>query len=245
MRSALIILSLFTFSFGAANIDSIATKKIRSDSINSTGNKLKRIKNDTIYSMLDTAHIGRFDTLIINQEFMFPNRWDDAGDIKLDRVRETGTGGVPDWNATELGFNKNQFDIGDSAQGSTELFHSFSEGDSTEFHLHWYKYSHEAGATFVNWSLRYWIFNDNDSITYTGILTHQDTIAINTKLMTHHVTSFGTIATPALKIGAKIVIMVKRIAASPATNPASDPFGSTVGCHKKINSIGSHTVYTK
>ena len=245
MRCSLIILIAISFCFGAAQIDSTAFKKVRSDSIYSLGNNLKRIKNDTIYSKLDTAHIGRFDTLNINQELMFPLRWDDVGDIKLDKIRETGTSGVPDWNPTGLGFNKNQYAINDSSQGSSELFHKFKEGDSTEFHLHWYKNSNEAGATFVNWSLRYWLFNANDSITYTGILTHQDTIAANTKVMTHTVTTFGTVYTPNIKIGAKIVIMLKRIAASPATNPAADPFGSTVGCHKKINTVGSHTIYVK
>jgi hypothetical protein len=97
MRCSLIVLFICSVCFGAANIDSIETKKIRSDSVSSTGNNFKRIKNDTIYSRLDTAHIGRFDTIYINQELLFPNRWDDVGDIKLDKVRETGTAGVPDW----------------------------------------------------------------------------------------------------------------------------------------------------
>ena len=237
-----LIVVLFTFGvFAGTTTDTVKATK----AFVGTRGIIDTLKTKAVYSLKDTTHLGRVDTLTINQELLFPSRWDDAGDIKLDNIRTNGVGGNSDWNPTGLGFNKNQFKIGDSAQGSTELFHKFAEGDSTEFHLHWYKNSNEAGATFVNWSLRYWIFNDNDSTTYTGTLTHQDTIAANTKVMTHHVTSFGTIATPALKIGAKIVIMAKRIAASPTTNPAADPFASTVGCHKKINSIGSHTVYTK
>jgi hypothetical protein len=119
------------------------------------------------------------------------------------------------------------------------------QGDSTEFHLHWYAFAKDAGAAYVNWSLRYWIFNNNDSVTYTGTLTKQDTVAANTKIMTHRITGFGKVATPNINIGARIVCVLKRIAASPATNPSANPMGSTIGIHKQVDMIGSRQIYTK
>lgn len=231
IKNILAVLLLITISYGAG----INQKDEKPGKVFITDTT--RVGNATSYAQLDSTN----GVLLAGNATV----WDDVGDIKLDAVRTSGVAGNPTWTATGLGFSKNQFAIGDSAQGTTELFHRFMQGDSLEFHLHWYSANHEAGVTYTNWSLRYWVFNANDSITYTGTLTRQDTITANTKIMTHRITTFGSVATPNVTIGARIVCVVKRIAASPATNPAVNPFGSTIGIHKKVDMLGSKTIYAK
>lgn len=171
--------------------------------------------------------------------------WDDVGDIKLDNVRNTGVAGSATWTTTGLGFSKNQFAIGDSSQGSTEIFHKYKTGDSAEFHFHWFSANNEAGVTFVKWSISVWIFNNDDSVTFAGSITKQDTISASSKVMTHRITTFGRYKLTGVTMGAKVIIVIKRIAASPTTNPATNPFGSTIGMHMIIDMMGSKGVYTK
>jgi hypothetical protein len=44
--------------------------------------------------------------------------------------------------------------------------------------MHWLTNGQEASAKYVNWSIKYTAKNINDSTTYTGTVTKQDTIVI-------------------------------------------------------------------
>jgi len=171
--------------------------------------------------------------------------WDDMDVFVLSAAKNIWQTGAPPLIADGRGFSFPRFGIGDSLEGNIEHTHKFKEGDTAHFHFHWVTNGREVGATFVNWSIHYLVVNTGDTITYTGTITKQDTIAANTPSLSHKYTEIGEVPTALVKVGAYKIIIIKRIAASPATNPAANPFGLAVGIHKKIDMIGSKSETTK
>jgi hypothetical protein len=314
MRCALIIISLASLVFSAANIDSLASKKIRTDSLYvANGAKITRLystltgtadsavkaghsvvadsagkshkadtligktldtvlikklsygiaKGDTVYSIRDTSKYIKADfvrgdsawfgsaagqTLINNSGRVIltgtAEEWNDISRISLSSVRPVGAG-IPTWTGTAEGYSLNSFNINDSLEGETEFDHQFKEGDTIEFHLHWKTNGKDADTTYVKWGFHYIFTNINDSSTYNGTLSRQDTILNTVKSLTHRYTSLGSVAMPNTLIGGYFVCVLKRIAASPATNPAANPFCIAIGLHARVNTFGSRTKTTK
>ena len=217
-------------------------------------------RNDSIFSIRDTSKImkadsGFFsklvtikfsaDTITANKDFIFPIRWDDMDQFALGAAKSVGATGFPALTSTGNGFSQYLMGLSDSAQGIIEHGHRFIEGDTDHIHVHYLTGAKDAGATFVNWSIHYLARNIGDTITYTGTITKQDTIAANTLALTHKIFEIGEIPMPLIKIGSIRIMMVKRIAASPATNPSVSPYILQVGIHRKVNSIGSHEELVK
>ena len=171
--------------------------------------------------------------------------WDDFPPFFLGAAKNNGQTGAPALIADGRGFSHHRFGIGDSLEGNIEHTHKFVAGDTIHFHVHWLTNGKEAGATFVNWSIHYIVANIGDTITYTNTITKQDTIAANTPSLTPKYTEIGEVPTPSVMIGAYVIVVFKRIAASPATNPAANPFALAVGIHKKIDMMGSKMETTK
>lgn len=185
------------------------------------------------------------DTLQANNEIVFPTRWKDMDQFNLSAAKAVGATGFPPLVSTGNGFSQYQIGKNDSAQGHIEQGHEFVEADSDHVHVHYLTGSKEAGATFVNWSAHVRIRNKGDSLTYDTTLIKQDTIAANTSTLTHKYFEIGVIPTPLVKIGSSREIMIKRIAASPSTDPSVSPYILQVGIHRKLNTLGSHLETTK
>jgi hypothetical protein len=170
--------------------------------------------------------------------------WDDVGDIKLSNIRVTGVAGSPTWDATGIGFGMNRFSTGDSAQGDVELFHKFSSGDTLEGHVHYNTGGTDSDTRYLRFNLKTWVFNSLDSTTYFFSDTLEDTLPPNVKYMQHRIKSFGKHSVSSITIGSKIFAVLKKVTATNVA-PTSNPFVSTIGYHKRVNDLGSRTIYTK
>lgn len=235
------------------------SKLMKADSGNFTKLKTIKIISDTIVSVYDsTAHIhadsacfgngigrGVFDTHGHFQLFGTALEWDDMDQFVLSAAKNVGATGAPPLNSTGDGFSEFQFGIGDSLDGNIEHGHRFVEGDTLHFHAHWLNANKEAGNKYVKFQIHYKIRNIGDSLTYENTISAQDTIVANTSTLTHHYYDIGEVDMPLIKLGAQVQISVKRIAASPATNPTNNPFLLQIGIHKKIDCFGSRTELTK
>lgn len=248
------------------HFSTITGDSIRATAINGTRVYSGITKSDTSRAYKDTAYIAVFDsarvtklsagtitgatkltidTAVVLKQLVFPDRWDDMDQFNLFAAKTVGATGFPPTVATGNGFSQLQIGISDSAQGLIEHGHKFIEGDTAHFHVHYLTAAKDANDRYVNWSIHYLFRNINDTITYMNTITKQDTIAANTPALTHKFLEIGEVPTPLIKIGAQCVIMFKRIAASPTTNPSASPYILQVGIHRKINSIGSRTESTK
>jgi hypothetical protein len=252
---------LYTTSLRLDTIYSIrdTAKIMKADSGNFSKLKVTKTTSDTIVSVYNsTAHIhadsacfgngigrGVFDSHGHFQLYGTALEWDDMDQFVLSAAKNIGVTGAPPLNSTGDGFSEFQFGIGDSLDGNIEHGHRFVEGDTLHFHAHWLNANKEAGDKYVKFQIHYKVRNIGDSLTYENTISAQDTIVANTPTLTHHLYEIGEVAMPLIKLGAQIQLSVKRIAASPATNPTSNPFLLQIGIHKKIDCFGSRTELTK
>lgn len=132
---------------------------------------------------------------------------------------------------------------------ATELLHFWAEGSEIEFHVHWATNGQEASAKYVKWQLTYTWANmlaagGTTAFAAATTISAETTISANTPTKTHMYTSVGTVTPTGGKIGAYLLMSLKRIAAS-STAPAADPFLLAVGVHVKSDTMGSRTTSGK
>lgn len=172
-------------------------------------------------------------------------KWDDVGNINFVNIRPSVAAGSPSLNPTGIGFSAPQFAPGDSMEGATELFHKFVNGDSSEYHFHYWTGGTDVTQRYTMWTATFWSFNNSDSVTYLFSSTIEDTIPANTRTMQQRTKTFGRQATPSLNIGAIIVGKIKRETALGGAAPTANPFGAILGVHRRVDSFGSASTYTK
>lgn len=134
---------------------------------------------------------------------------------------------------------------------AVEMAHAWEEGSTIEVHCHWVTNGlNDATARGVKWAAYVTIAN-MQSAGGTVVFAEQtltqatDTvIAANEADKTHKYSTIGTIDMTGFKIGAMVVIRLKRITAT-GTAPASNPFVGMVGIHYSVNSDGSRTISGK
>lgn len=215
--------------------DSLNERTIKSTVFRGDSLRIGSVSNNTI---IDTGY-GIFlngNTTVYN----------DIEQFYLFAAKNIGQTGAPPLTASGKGFSFPAFNINDSLEGQVEYNHQYIDpGDTLHFHLHYETNGKDNTARYVKWSVHYKIMNINDTLTYENTITYQDTIPANTPTLQHRFIEIGEVAVPVLSIGAYIFIMLKRIAASPATNPTNNPYGITLGIHAKINTLGSRTETTK
>jgi len=195
------------------------------------------IKGDTLYSG-STSHGVTIDSIRGVKLYGGARPFDIVGAMPF-----TAGKGSPTWTATGRGMSLYQFTVGDSIQACAEIGHRFAEDDTTFFNVHYVTNGTEGSDKYVNWSLHYFIINVGDTVTHTGTLTKQDTITAGTATLTHKMVQFAPVYTPDPTIDAGIAVVIKRIAST--SEPAADPFGSAVNVLKRVDGLGSTTLYTK
>lgn len=209
---------------------------------------IKKLKSEVI--TVDSVSIGTgsgraiLDTVTGLELVGSTTVWNDVDDVNLSIVKATGTAGAPDWSSTGLGFNLNQYAIDDSTQGDNEIYHNFKIADSIERHLHYFTGGTDGATRYLKFRYRMWLFNNNDSTTYYFSNDVEDTIPANTKKMTQRIITFGKDAIPLQGIGARCVVIIRRITAS-STAPTLDPFIAAAGMHMRVDMLGSRNIYTK
>jgi hypothetical protein len=165
------------------------------------------------------------------------------GAVKLHTYKAAGAG-VPSLVISPEGWAAYSFDENDSADGSTEEYHSFTEGDTAHYHYHVITGSNDGTTRYVRYRLHWIIKNIGDSLTYNSTASKVDTIPAGTKALTHRLIDLTDIPVPAVKIGAMYILTIHRDTCG-LGDPSVNPWILEAGVHRRVNSDGSTGEYIK
>jgi hypothetical protein len=187
-------------------------------------------------------------TLKMNGDATVWNDWN----LSRDFTPTTGAG-VPARNALIGNIVKDQFAVNDALQYmSSELLHDWKEGSDLQVHVHWATGGlNDATVRGVKWEIEYTVCNPLESsvapTAYTATLTQSNEFSIPAAQpdRTHRVSTIYTIPGSTLKIGAQLLMRLKRIASVTNPAPANDPFVISFGVHFEADTLGSRTVMSK
>lgn len=187
-------------------------------------------------------------TLKMEGEAIVWNDWNLVRDFT-----PTAGAGVPARNTLVGGILKDQFAVNDALQfQSAELLHDWKEGTDVEVHVHWDTGGlNNATVRGVKWQIEYSVCNPIESgvLPYTRTATVTQSaefvIAANEADRTEHVGTIYTIPGSTLKIGAQLIMVLKRIASVTNPAPVADPFLISFGVHFQSDTLGSRTVWGK
>ena len=169
-------------------------------------------------------------------------------------VRTVGVG-----RPSEAAFNSSatfkhyQFAVGDYVNvDAVKLLRGWKEGSPIEVHLHWATGALNATTVKgVQWELMYSIANpqvDGGTVVFPveTAVSVESPIVIGEAAFTHKTTSFGFISPAAgIKIGALVLLSIRRIASVTNATPATAPFGMSVGIRYEKDTLGSRTTRSK
>jgi len=187
-------------------------------------------------------------TLVFNGNATVWNDWN----LTRDFTPNAGVG-VPVRNALVGNIVKDQFAVNDALQyQSAELLHDWKEGTDMQVHIHWATGGlNNATVRGVKWEIEYTVCNILESAVapyaYTAAVTQSLEFSIPAAQpdRTHRISTIYTIPASTLRIGAQLMIRLKRIASVTNVAPADDPFVISFGVHYEADTVGSRTVSAK
>ena len=187
-------------------------------------------------------------TLKMNGNATVWNDWNLSRDFT-----PTAGAGVPARNTLVGNIVKDQFAVNDALQYmSTELLHDWKEGSDMEIHIHWATGGlNDATVRGVKWEVEYTVCNPLESGVAPTVFPATVTQSLEFSIpaaqpnRTHRVSTIYTIPGSTLKIGAQLLMRLKRIASVTNTAPAANPFVISFGVHYEADTLGSRTVAGK
>jgi hypothetical protein len=172
-------------------------------------------------------------------------------DIYLDIQPKSTGAGKPTLSTFSGNIQKYTFAINDITElGTNELLHDWKEGTAIELHVHWASNGTDASDRYVKWEIDYTWANTVSAGGTTAFaaattVSAETTIPTSTNVdKTHYYTSIATFTPTGGKIGAALLLSLKRIAAS-STAPTNNPWCLMVGVHYQIDTIGSRSTSSK
>lgn len=171
-------------------------------------------------------------------------------DIFLPLDPKTTGAGKPTLRVFSGAINQYTMAVNDVTEiGAAEFLHDWKEGTPIEIHVHWATNGVDATARAVKWEVSYTWANRvgngaPEAFPAATVRSAETAIPANTVDKTHFRTSVTTFTPSGGKIGANIVMALKRIA-STGTAPTNDPWVFMVGIHYEIDTIGSRTISAK
>jgi len=204
---------------------------------------LKYGGNATDYSFFEAD-----GTLVFNGAATVWNDWNLSRDFT-----PTAGAGVPLRNVLVGNIVKDQFAVNDALQYmSTELLHDWKEGTDLQVHIHWATGGlNDATVRGVKWEIEYTVCNPLESGVAPTVFPATVTQSLEFSIpaaqpdRTHRVSTIYTIPGSTLKIGAQLLMRLKRIASVTNVAPANDPFVISFGVHYQADTVGSRTVSSK
>jgi hypothetical protein len=158
----------------------------------------------------------------------------------------------PTWTTFATNLNAYRFAVDDYLEVSAlELLHDWKEGTAIELHVHWATNgANDATVRGVKWEVTYTWANSLADGGTTAFATAtaqsaESSIAASEPDLTHKRTSVYTLTPTGGKIGAYVMLKIKRIASVTNTAPANNPFGLAVGVHYEKDTLGSRTISSK
>jgi len=160
--------------------------------------------------------------------------------------------GVPPRNPFQGNIVKDQFAVNDAIQWqSVEALHDWKEGTDFEAHVHWaLGGANDLTVRGVKWEIEWTACNPVESgvaptaFPATTTQSAEFTIPASQPDRSHRVGTVFVIPSGTLRVGAHILIRLKRIAAA-GTAPAADPFLISFGLHHQADTRGSRSIYSK
>ena len=127
-----------------------------------------------------------------------------------------------------------------------ELAHKWKEATEIEIHVHWGTNGVDGTNRGVKWEIDYSWANPlsvGATTAFAGVTTDsaETQIPAATPDKTHMYTTVITVTPAGGKIGAVLVMSLKRIASVTDPTPTSDPWVFMVGIHYMIDTVGSRT----
>lgn len=187
-------------------------------------------------------------TLVFNGDATVWNDWN----LSRDFTPVAGVG-VPTRNTLLGNIVKDQFAVNDALQyQSTELLHDWKEGSDLQVHIHWATGGlNDATVRGVKWEIEYTVCNPIESgvapfaYTITNTQSLEFSIPAAQPDRTHRVSTIFTIPGATLKIGAQLLMRLKRIASVTNVAPVANPFVISFGVHFQADTCGSRSVTSK
>lgn len=204
---------------------------------------LKYGGTDTNYSFFEPD-----GTLVFNGDAVVWNDWNLTRDFT-----PTAGAGVPTRPIFLGNIVKDQFAVGDALQYmSVEMLHDWKEGTDLQIHIHWATGGlNDATVRGVKWEIEYTVCNPLESGVAPTVFPATTTQSLEFSIpaaqpdRTHRISTIYTIPGGTLKIGAQLLMRLKRIASVANPAPAANPFVISFGVHFQADTVGSRTVSTK
>jgi hypothetical protein len=172
-------------------------------------------------------------------------------DIYIDISPRTTGAGKPTLATFSGNIQKYTFAVNDITElGTNELLHDWKEGTAIELHVHWASNGTNVDDRAVKWEIDYTWANTVSAGGTTAFAaattaSAETTIPTATNVdKTHYYTSVVTFTPTGGKIGAALLMSLKRIA-SAGTAPTNNPWCLMVGVHYQIDTLGSRQQSTK
>ena len=159
---------------------------------------------------------------------------------------------APTWATLVGNLNAYQFAVNDYLyMEAQEFLHDWKEGTDVQAHLHWVTGGlNDATVRGVAWEVEYSVCNPLEAafgasaFTSATVASTEFTIPAAQPDRTHRIGTIATIPGSALRIGAQIIMRLRRVAAV-GTAPAANPFAISFGLHYQSDTSGSRTVFSK
>ena len=217
----------------------LATGKLIQDSLlilDDSGN-LSKVANDLILTL------AALKTLVIS-----PVVYDDW---YFEIAPKTTGAGKPTLSNFSGNINQWQMAINDLSElRPVEMAHKWKEATQIELHVHWGTNGLDATDRGVKWEIDYTWANGLDAggttvFAAATTLSTETLIPANTPDKTNMYTSVLSFTPAGGKIGAILLMNLKRIASVTNPTPSNDPWIFMVGVHYQIDTIGSRQIRTK
>lgn len=165
--------------------------------------------------------------------------------------RTTGVG-TPTLAAFSGNIRVYQMAVNDVADfNASEIIHDWKEGTQVEIHVHWADGGlNDATVRGVKWEIDYTWANTlaaggTTAFAAATTVSLEDVIAANEPDKTSHVIDVVTFTPTGGKVGAQLLVSLKRIASVTNVAPAADPWILGLGVHYQIDTIGSRQELVK
>jgi len=159
--------------------------------------------------------------------------------------------GKPTLAAFSGNINQWQMGISDITElRPLEMAHRWKEATAIEVHVHWATNGLDATDRGVKWEIDYTWANDSGSGVPTAFaaattVSAETLIPASTPDKTNIYTSVVSFTPVGGKIGAVLLMSLKRIASVTNPTPSNDPWVLMVGVHYQANTMGSRQMRTK
>jgi hypothetical protein len=199
-----------------------------------------RMDDQSAYFLVDPAPTGNHLTT-----------WNDWN-LSISAAKQPAVNS-PTWATLVGNLNAFQFAVNDYLYlESQELLHDWKEGTDLSLHVHWATGGlNDATVRGVKWEIEYTLCNPVEGAFGVTAYTTSTTVSAEFSIpaaqpdRTHRVSHVATISGANIRIGAQLIMRIRRIASVTNPDPDANPFAISFGVHYEADTAGSRSIMTK